>query len=60
MIIDLLYALISIVPILCLTAIAIVISHYHWKEYRLDKKVDMISHLVDKDYETDNIDLDKL
>lgn len=60
MIIDVLYALISIVPILCLTAIAIVITHYNWKEYRLDKKVDMISRLVEKDYETDNIDLNEL
>ena len=54
------YVIYSIVAILSLAAVAIVTVVGACRDYRYGKKIEFLKHLVDKDYETENIDINNL
>lgn len=57
---DMEYVIYSIVAILSLAAVAIVTVVGACRDYRYGKKIEFLKHLVDKDYETENIDINNL
>lgn len=50
----------TITPIVCLTAVAICIEVFGYLEEKLKQKADVIKQMIDKDYETDKVDINKL
>lgn len=50
----------TITPIICLTAVAITIEVFGYLEERLRKKAEVLEYMMDKDYETDKVDINKL
>lgn len=46
--------------IAAMATIAILIIVFGYKEYRLRKKVELLTHIVDKGYEHDNVDINTL
>lgn len=47
-------------PVVCITAIAVLLTIYSWREFRYRKKIEFLTHLIDKGYESDMIDLNNL
>lgn len=50
----------TITPIICLTAIGITFVVFDYLEEKLKHKADVIKQMIDKDYETDKVDINKL
>lgn len=50
----------TITPIVCLTAFGICITVFDYLEEKLKYKSDVIKEMIDKDYETDKVDINKL
>lgn len=53
-------SIITITPIICLTAIAITIVVFGYLEEKLKRKAEVLEYMMDKDYETDKVDINKL
>lgn len=50
----------QIVALLALTAIIVLYVTFTYKENKYRKKIDFLTHLVDKGYETENVDINNL
>ena len=48
------------VPIIGLVTIAVLLIIFGYKESRYRKKIEFLEKVIDKGYETENIDLNKL
>lgn len=51
---------ISILPILTMLGLLFYWNYISYKENIQKSKIDLIKYMVEKDYETENIDIDKL
>lgn len=47
-------------PIVCLATIAILLIVFGYKDMKYRKKIDFLKHLIDRGYESENIDINKL
>ena len=47
-------------PIVCLATIAVLLIVYGYKDMKYRKKIEFLTHLVDKGYETENVDINKI
>ena len=54
------YIIIQIVALLAVVAVAILLIIYNSKDYKYCKKIEFLTYLVDKGYESNKIDLNKL
>lgn len=54
------YIITQIVALLAITAITTLLIIFNCREYKYRKKIEFLTHLVDKGYETQKIDLNKL
>lgn len=54
------YLLVSIISIISLATICGLCVVFGFKERHYEKKIEFLSHLVDKGYESNNIDLNNL
>lgn len=54
------YIITQIVALLALTAITTLLIIYGYKEAKYRKKIEFLTHLVDKGYESNKVDLNKL
>lgn len=50
----------QILAIIALAAIVTLLIIYNYKEFKYRKKIDFLTHLVDKGYESENIDLNNI
>lgn len=50
----------QILAILALAAITTLLIVYNYKEFKYRKKIEFLTHLVDKGYETENVDINNL
>lgn len=50
----------QIIALCGLIAIAILLITTGYKEFRLRKKVELLTHIIDKGYEHDNVDINSL
>lgn len=50
----------QVFAIASMTAIIILFIVFSYKEYRLRKKIELLTHLIDKGYETENVDINNL
>lgn len=48
------------IPIVGLVTISILLIIFGFKEFRYRKKIEFLKHLVDKGYETEQVDINKL
>ena len=44
----------------CLTSVIIILIVNRVREFRLQKKVELLQYMIDKDYETDKIDINNI
>lgn len=54
------YLIVQVVALMSLTAITTLLIVFGFREFKYRKKIDFLSHLVDKGYESKHIDLNKL
>ena len=57
---DILIALVQVVALLGMVGITIVLIVANFREYRLRKKVELLQYMIDKGYETENIDISNI
>lgn len=44
----------------CLTAIVIILSLANRDIHKLDKKIELLEYMIDKNYETDKVDINNI
>ena len=44
----------------CLTAISIILIDSGRKQHKLNKKIELLEYMIDKDYETDKVDINNI
>lgn len=54
------YMITQIVALLALTAICTLLIVFGYREFKYRRKIDFLTHLVDKGYETENVDINNL
>lgn len=54
------YIVVSALAICSLTAISVLLIVSYNKQHRLDKKVQLLTHIIDKGYEHENVDINSL
>lgn len=50
----------QVLGILTMATVAILLIVYGYKEYKLRKKIELLTHIIDKGYETENVDINNL
>lgn len=50
----------QVLGILTMATVAILLIIYGYKEYKLRKKIELLTHIIDKGYETENVDINNL
>lgn len=50
----------QLIALMCITAIAVLLIVFSFKEFKLRKKIELLTHLVDKGYEYEHIDLNNI
>ena len=46
--------------LLSITTIAVLLIIFGWREFRLSKKIELLKHIIDKGYETENVNINDL
>ena len=51
-------ALLQSLALVSLTTIAVLLIVFGWREFRLSKKIELLKHLIDKGYQSVDVDFD--
>lgn len=53
-------AILQATGLLSITTIAVLLIIFGWREFRLSKKIELLKHIIDKGYETENVNINDL
>lgn len=53
-------AILQATGLLSITTICVLLIIFGWREFRLSKKIELLKHIIDKGYETENVNINDL